>query len=235
MPCYARPQRTKRAIESILAQNMSNWQAYIVGDGCPEFEKLMAENRDLDKKEESCVSWETIAQTKGSEILMWNAKTHEGGYGFAIRNFVNHHNSAEFIVYLDNDDTIEKDHFENYLSAIDGTDYDFVYFDTYKRYMQRLIESDRLINNFSCGPGLVTHDYTRHSRAEEGWIGHAEIIVCSQFLKDNPQIQESAEYGHDWKFIKQMIDAGAKFAKARDPRPTYNIMGAGDLRETGID
>ena len=61
------------------------------------------------------------------------------------------------------------------------------------------------------------------------------FFLAILFLKDHPDIQETAEYGHDWKFIQQMINAGAKYHKATNPVPTYNIMGAGELRETDID
>jgi glycosyltransferase involved in cell wall biosynthesis len=229
MPCFGRPQRTKRAIESILAQTLDNWQAFIIGDCCPDFQQIMNANRKLGAE-----SWEGRALAGGNEIIMFNAKTHEGGYGYTYRNFVNGVNNAEFIVYLDNDDTWQPNHLQNYLSGIDGTDNDFVFFNTnlifVDRYVPKVYQGGLPLNG-ERGPG----SYIRDAQAEYGWIGHAELIIRAQFLKDHPEIQQTSEYGHDWKFIKQMIDAGAKYKKAELPTPTYNIMGAGELRETDID
>lgn len=224
MPCFGRPERTKRAIESILSQTVNNWQAYIIGDFCPDFQKMYEENSALGKN-----SWEARALAAGNEIIMFNAKPHEGGYGYTYRNYVNHHNNAENVLYLDNDDTLQTNHMENYLAGIEGTDNDFVFFNTKQAYMQRY--------HAKCNNGMLpgADAYIRNTYAAEGGIGHAELIIRSKFLKDHPEIQETAEYGHDWKFIQQMINAGAKYEKAKNPLATYNIMGAGELRETDID
>jgi glycosyltransferase involved in cell wall biosynthesis len=210
MPCYGRPERTKRAIECILAQTVNNWEAFIIGDACPQFEQLMKENnRALGDN-----SWEARAEQGGNKIWMFNAQTHGGGWGYAIRNYVNHYNNAEYLLYLDNDDTIEPGHFYHRLQGIDRPyPADFVYFNT------------------KC----VFANFTRNASLVNGMIGHAELVIRSQFLKDHPEIQQTMEYGHDWKFIEQMINAGAVYEKANTPYLTYNIMGAGELREKGID
>jgi len=219
MPCFGRPERTKRAIEGILLQTVNNWQAYIIGDCCPDFQKIMEENRGLGDN-----SWEVRAVKQGNEIVMFNAKVREGGYGFAIRNFFNQNNNAEFLLYLDNDDIINLYHFEHYLKGIDGTDNDFVYFNSMKWFL--LTQPDWVGNST---------DLIRITKLENGAIGHAELIIRSGFLKENPGIQENSEYGHDWDFIQQMINAGAKYTKAQTGDSTYKIMGAGELREKNID
>lgn len=229
MPCFGRPERTKRAIESILAQTVNNWEAYIIGDCCPDFQKIYEENSALGKG-----SWEARALATGNEIIMFNAKTHEGGFGYTYRNYVNHYNNAENVLYLDNDDTLEQNHLENYLAGIEGTDNDFVFFNTNLRFIEshmNVMYKGGLPVTGNSGPG----SYIRDAQPEFGKIGHAELIIRSKFLKDHPEIQQTAEYGHDWKFIEQMINAGAKYAKAANPVATYNIMGAGELRETNID
>lgn len=226
MPCFGRPQRTARAIESILAQTINNWKAYIVGDCCPQFQELMDANKKLGNQ-----SWEARAKENGNEIIIFNAVINEGGWGYAIRNYFHNANDAEFLVYLDNDDVLQPDHFQNYLSGIEGTDNDFVFFNTNTKF------TERYMSNFYAGtPGAASFaPYIRDSKAEEGWIGHAELIIRSSFLKEHPEIQQLPTYGHDWKFIKAMIAAGAKYKKADNPRATYNVMGAGELRETDID
>lgn len=39
--CYGRPERTKRSIQCILDQDINNWEAFIMGDCCPDFQKLI--------------------------------------------------------------------------------------------------------------------------------------------------------------------------------------------------
>mgnify|MGYP003704754731 CR=1 FL=1 len=41
MPCYGRPIRTKRAINSIINQTEKSWEALIVGDNCPVIQELI--------------------------------------------------------------------------------------------------------------------------------------------------------------------------------------------------
>lgn len=206
MPCYGRPERTKRAIESILAQNMNGWEAYIVGDGCPDFEHLMNENRKLGDQ-----SWEKRAEAAGNKIWMWNAKKREGFYGYAIRNHVMHNNNSVFFLFLDNDDQFKPNHLSNYYNGIADSKLDFMYFNTDARFA----------------------GYIRGAQMEHGMIGHAELIIRSVFMKRTGIMQQPV-YGHDWIMIEAMVNAGAKFAKGDGP-PTYIIMGAGELREKEID
>jgi len=39
--CYQRPERTKRSIQCILDQDINGWEAFIMGDACPDFQKLI--------------------------------------------------------------------------------------------------------------------------------------------------------------------------------------------------
>ena len=225
MPCFGRPQRTIRAIESILSQTINNWEAFIIGDCCPDFQRV------LDANNKESITWRERAHASGNEIRMFNSKKHEDGYGYAYRNYANEFNNAEFMMYLDNDDMLEPNHFENYLSEIDGTGYDLVYFNTKLQYLQNYHQQTGFIN-----PIADRNFFIRNTQMLEGKIGHAELIIRSKFLKDHPEIQETPEYGHDWKFIQQMISAGVKHKHAYVQCPaTYLIMGAGELRETDID
>jgi hypothetical protein len=125
---------------------------------------------------------------------------------------------ADYVMYADNDDDAEQDHVQNYLEGIYGTDADLVYFNS------RLVYNERV----NALPVI------RDTRLEEGMIGHAEIIVKAEFIKKHGILQDD-KYGHDWRMIKKMLDLGAKALKDVDARPTYKVMGAGDLREQDID
>ena len=44
MPCFGRPQRTIRAIESICNQTINGWEALVVGDGCSVMQDYIFSN-----------------------------------------------------------------------------------------------------------------------------------------------------------------------------------------------
>jgi len=105
-----RPQRTQRIIDCILKQDLNSWEAFIIGDGCPIFDRQYKFN--------------------DSRIHAFNME-HYGGYGFMQHNYAIDHAKGKYFIFLDNDDILADDHFSHYLSQIWGTDLDFVYFDNY--------------------------------------------------------------------------------------------------------
>lgn len=122
LPCFGRPERTIRSIECILKQNINNWEAFIMGDGCPHFQKLI-DNRYL----------ETIKrkqEKKGNIIHYFNNKINSGGHGYVLTNLAIQNAAGKYLVFYANDDIILKNHFENYLQ-IAKTNHDFMYFDTW--------------------------------------------------------------------------------------------------------
>lgn len=211
MPCLSRPQRTARAIESILAQTTNNWQAIIIGDNCIDFANIVKHNRELGDN-----SWESRAKKAGNDLILMNWATRCGGYGSAARNYAIDTNDASNLCFLDNDDYFEPDHFKNTLNRIKTNPDGYV---------------DFIVQSTNCRFA----NYIRHPKIQEGYVGHSELVIKSDFLRLNHQIKERSFYGHDWDLIKQMIDAGATYSVIHCDNPTYNVMGAGDLRETNID
>jgi glycosyltransferase involved in cell wall biosynthesis len=122
MPCYGRPIRTKRAINSIINQTEKSWEALIVGDNCPVIQEL------IDSKE-----YNNHYPTE-SKFVLENLPINYGHCGYAITNMNIKRAVGEYFVFMANDDIILNNHLENYLSEIEGTDYDFVYFDSFTRY-----------------------------------------------------------------------------------------------------
>lgn len=203
MSVYGRPQRTVRAIESILKQTINGWEAYITGDGCPQFFDLISSHYFEDLKKQAVLN--------GNILHISNLDPHKGGFGYQVINTNRMRALGKYFVFVDNDDVILPNHFENYLSGIEGTDNDLVFFDSF-------IEPDNRI---------------RISKLEEGHIGHSEIIVktdCLRYLK--PHVPQ---YGHDWYFIREMIERGFKCAKAEGKPQTYIVKGTPAKREQGID
>jgi GT2 family glycosyltransferase len=203
IPCYKRPQRTIRAIECIANQNIDGWEALIGGDCCPVLEEFINKGQ-FDETVKQCAS-------RGNILDIINYKENKGCCGYSITNSNIQRAKGEYFVFYANDDVILPNHFENYLSAIEGTDYDFMYFDSYVEPYK----SDRI------------------SELRYGGIGHSELIVRTSFLKKMPP--HSANYGHDWELIQNMLNAGAKYAKAISRPQTYIVKSVPNNLEQGID
>lgn len=122
LPCYGRPQRTKRAIECILNQNVNDWEAFIMGDGCPYFQKMI-DDGFLEKVKKK-------AAKKGNTIHYFNNKVNTGGYGYVLTNLVINEATGKYLIFYANDDIILPNHCENYLE-IEKKNLDFMYFDTW--------------------------------------------------------------------------------------------------------
>lgn len=141
MPCWGRPERTKRSIEAILAQDTSGWEAIIIGDHCPHFQKLIDSGYIYEKQVE--------AMNNGSKIIAFNADTHGGGCGYKQTNFAIQNASGKYLIFYANDDVILPNHFSNYLE-IEGTDFDYMYFNS-------LVVPINEVRVSSLAPGRVGH------------------------------------------------------------------------------
>lgn len=202
MPCFGRPERTIRAINCIANQNINGWEAFVVGDGCPVM-------RDFIESEYFAGLIDQCSYN-GNDLMICNNPVNQGGHGFAITNNNIKIAQGEYFTFFANDDIILPNHFENYLSQIEGTDLDFVYFNSEVKPTNSL----------------------RVSRLEYGMIGHSELIVRTEFLRQMPTHNE--HYGHDWALIQSMMQNG-KHKKAENCPATYHVMSLSDRREQGIN
>ena len=159
VPCFGRPERTKRLMEQILAQDFEGYQVYMIGDGCPDFQKLI---------DELYFSNVISSGRIGSNILTYaNMPIHKGGWGYDIRNRVKQLAVGKYFMYLDNDDCIKPNHFTHYYNGIKDTDLDFVYFNTFIQPTKQM----------------------RVPSLSYGYIGHSELIIRTDFLKTMPPHQ----------------------------------------------
>ena len=202
MASYQRPQRTMRSIECITNQNTNGWEALIVGDGCP----FLEENLQTDILD----PYYAKAEEDGNVLSVLNLPENSGGYGYQIINMNIERAKGEYFIFFANDDMILPNHFENYLSAIEGTDFDFVYFNS-----------------------NIMGEFNRNSSINFGQIGHSELIIKTEFLKKMPKHTDS--YGHDWDLVQNMINAGAKYRKAESHPTTYIVKSLNNKREQNID
>ena len=202
-PCYQRPNRTLRAMESVVEQDMNGWEAYFVGDGCPSFQKLL-DSGTLDKYIQK-------AESNGNKLYAYNLPNHSGGWGYDVRNHIFEKAKGKYVLFLDNDDLILKNHFSLYYNSIEGTDCDFVYLNTY----------------------IEPYKHNRNSDLKFGSIGHHEVIILNEFLKKVPM--QKPHYGHDWTLIEDMIKLGGKSKKINNDEATYIVKGLGNFRDDELD
>lgn len=202
MPSFGRPQRTIRAINSIVSQNINDWEALVIGDGCSVMKDYLSSGYFNDIRKE--------CYYKGNDLIIENNPINQGGHGFAITNNNIKIAQGKYFVFFANDDIILPNHFENYLSQIEGTDLDFVYFNS----------------------EVEPNNSLRVSQLQYGMIGHSELIVRTEFLRQMPM--HDAEYSHDWRLIQSMMLNG-KHKKAENCPATYHVMSLSDNREQGID
>ena len=198
LPCYGRPERTRRMLECIGSQSISNWEGFIYGDYCHDFTLLL--------ESDWYQSWVKDQTEKGNIIYTGNMPENGGGHGYAIINNAIQAATGSYFLFLSNDDTISPNHFEHYLTGIRELDrvheieYDFVFFNT----------------------AVPANNGTRISNLTYGGCGHAELIIRTEFLK---RVQpHGSEYGHDWHLIQNMLNMPlCRFRKALSQDCTYNI------------
>jgi len=190
MPCYGRPLRTMRAIKCILNQTIPDFEALIIGDNCPHIKNILDNSESLAE----------IVSPIGSSVHIENLSQNFGFWGFQITNLNIQRAKGDYFLFMANDDIIEPNHFEERLKYIEGSEYDFVYFNTNVR---------------------ADGGYVRKPKLEISQIGHSELIIKTEFLKKMPK--HEPVYGHDWNLIEAMLRAGAK-CRYVDSEPTYTVM-----------
>lgn len=185
VPCWKRPARTRRIINNILAQDINNWEAFVLGDGCDQFQSLFESGE--------AKYFQDLAASKGNKLHMFNFEKNYGGFGYHIMNYGIKHNNSNYVIFAGNDDIIAPDHFRHYLSEIENTDLDIVAYKTFMKFLP------------------ITHCF-RPVSFNRAVVGHAEIIVKSSTAR---LFEHTPEYGHDWLYIKNILDLGrAKIAQS---------------------
>jgi len=136
---------------------------------------------------------------------------HTGNWGTEIRNQHIEDATGRYFMFMGSDDVLMPNHLENILKAIEGTDHDFMYFDTW----------------------VEPYNAPRNAQLKEGMIGHSELIIKTAFLRRMPIHQPF--YGHDFSLAKNMMDGTERYAKAYGLPQTYYVMSVRGKEELGID
>src|SRR6266568_2846496 len=110
LPCYGRPERTKRMLECVSNQSLIGWEGFIYGDCCPDFAMLL--------ESEWYKTWLSKMVDHGNIVHTGNMPENGGGHGFNIINKAIQESTGEYFLFLSNDDTISYNHFEHYVTGI---------------------------------------------------------------------------------------------------------------------
>ena len=190
-PCWGRPARTRRIINNILGQTINNWEAFVIGDGCPHFQDMI-ESHEVEY-------FKKTAEENGNILHCYNLDKNHGGFGKYIIDYAITNAKGEYFIFVANDDIILPNHFEHYLSEIEGTNLDLVYYNTF------------------IGPT----NSIRYSQLKPGQIGHSELVLRTDFIKG---ISHGEEYGHDWEFIEHLSKKQSfKHKKAKSDYCSYIV------------
>jgi hypothetical protein len=78
MPCFGRRKGTIRAIECIANQTANDWEALVIGDGCPIMEDFLMSGYFNDLRAD--------CRKRGNDLYIANNPKNKGGHGYAITN-----------------------------------------------------------------------------------------------------------------------------------------------------
>jgi len=206
LPVWAHPQKTIRAIESVLNQDTNGWELLIIGDCCPNLQRLI-DTRYFD----AIIS---AQQLKGNSVVVINLPEHSGGFGYKQRNKAREIAKGKYTMYLDNDDFLLPEHVSARMRAVEGENegsLDLVAFETWKNWL----------------------GFYRDTIFESGKIGHAEILIKTSLLRELPE--SDGVYGHDWTLVEQCIARNVNKAIIPGRPYSYIIMSDKEHPEEGID
>lgn len=157
LPCYLRPERTKRALNCIANQTMGGFEVLMVGDNCPVIADIIKSDTLKDLKK--------FLEKRDIFLRVSNLKKNYGHHGYHITNLNIQNAVGKYFMFYANDDIIKHNHIENYYMEIAMTQNDFMYFDSYV---------------------APTH-HIRYSSLQFGCIGHSELIIKTDFLRKMPK------------------------------------------------
>ena len=164
-PCWKRPQRTIRAIESVIAQDFEGYEAIFVGDCCPLFQEKIDDG--------TFQKYTELAAAKGNTLIFTNLVERGSGWGHMARKEGIEMATGEYICFLDNDDVLKPNHFTSYYSFMkDNPDAQVGYLNAY----------------------TVPWKKERVACLSRGGIGNAELIFKAQALKDEYEPDDQYEH-----------------------------------------
>jgi len=149
MPTYKHEMFIQRAIASLLAQTLTDWQLIIINDGSPD------------------ATEEIVQEFLNDERIAYYKNAENTGLG-ACLNFGTNKAAADYIAYLPSDDVIYKDHLQSLYDALQQNKSAVTAYSFIRHYYNR--STDGIIQNLWMQPVQVMHKKT-----EDRWLERSEL------------------------------------------------------------
>lgn len=207
LPCYKRPQRTIRAIESILAQTVQDFELLITSDGDMDIWMVLLKWFKVEHISSDGIN---IHKNRYTIKLTMNP-VHEGKWGTEIRNQHIQAATGKYFMFMGSDDVLLPNHLENILGMIEERDLDLVCFDVW----------------------LNPLGVPRNTQLKKDHCGHNDTIFRTELLKQAPP--HEPVYGHDYACVKYLMYISDKCERVGNRPQTYHVMSLPGHLEQGID
>jgi glycosyltransferase involved in cell wall biosynthesis len=162
MPTYhSKIEWIKRAVESLQNQTYSNFECFLVKDGCKKAIETCLECQNCEETIDFC------SDIRDDRFKFYILPSHYSGAGWGPRNFAIMNTSHPLIAYLDDDNWYEPDHLQSLYTAIKNDNAELAYTGT------RLFDSDLNLT------GIRIHD----SAPEPGGIDTSEMLHTRSLIK----------------------------------------------------
>ncbi len=151
MPTFEHAHFIARALESLVAQSLPDWELLIVDDG----------SRDDTRA--------TVARWLDDSRIRYHRFAENRGLGAAL-NYALDHTSARFVAYLPADDVLYRDHLATLLAVLDANETAVLAYANVRHHYSRIAEG--AVDGHSLQ--LVQ---AMHRRVDERWIERSELVT----------------------------------------------------------
>lgn len=149
MPTYKQERFIRRAIASLLAQTLTNWELIIINDGSPDKTK------------------EAIQEYLNEERIQYYENSANQGLG-ACLNFSIEKANGSYIAYLPSDDVIYKDHLQSLYDALRQNQHAVLSYSSVRHFYNK--KSEGIINNT-----WLQLVQVMHKKTEDRWTERNEL------------------------------------------------------------
>jgi len=129
LPCWKRENLTLQMINCVCMQTFDDFEIFVLGDHCKEFDKIITSN--------NFYYFKNILQNR---LHYFNFEQHDGTSSQAI-NYAMKYSSGDWFIFLSNDDYLLNNHFENYVNLSEKNQSDICLFNTYVNYGDGILKT----------------------------------------------------------------------------------------------